>query len=94
MWDLVRRIIANGGDPNKQGEFYVNAFDQNPTFPSVYGNPGGVHGTSVFSPQTHTVIHRPVSYGQALGNGGAQVLATADTTGSGFQLTAAGKAAA
>jgi branched-chain amino acid transport system substrate-binding protein len=95
VWELVRRIIASGGDPTKQGDLYVNAFNQNPTFPSVYGFPGsgGAHGTSVLSLQTHTLIHRPVSYGQALSNGGALVLATADVTGTGFKLTPAGEAA-
>jgi branched-chain amino acid transport system substrate-binding protein len=94
VWELVRRIIAAGGDPTKQGDFYVNAFAENPNFPSVYGYPGsgGAHGTSVFSLETHTVIHRPVSYGQALAGGNALVLATADTTGTGFKLTPAGEA--
>jgi branched-chain amino acid transport system substrate-binding protein len=93
VWDLVRRIIASGGDPTKQGDSYVNAFAENPNFASVYGLPGsgGAHGTSVFSLQTHTVIHRPVSFGQALAGGNALVLATADTTGTGFKLTPAGQ---
>jgi branched-chain amino acid transport system substrate-binding protein len=96
VWELVRRIIAAGGDPTKQGDAYVNAFAENPNFPSVYGFPGsgGAHGESVFSLETHTVIHRPVSYGQALPGGNALVLATADTTGTGFKLTAAGQAQA
>jgi branched-chain amino acid transport system substrate-binding protein len=94
-WDLVRRIVAKGGDPTKQGDFYVNAFNENPNFASVYGYPGsgGAHGTSVFDLQTHTVVHRPVSYGQALAGGNALVLATADVTGTGFKLTPAGQAA-
>jgi branched-chain amino acid transport system substrate-binding protein len=91
-WDLARRIIAKGGDPTKQGTAYVSAFEDNPTFPSLYGK-GTNYGTDVFGEVTHSLKHRTESYGQALPGGGATIYATADITGADFKLTAAGKKA-
>jgi hypothetical protein len=95
VYELVRRIIANGQDPSKQGDAYVNAFAQSPSFPSVYSaTPGAPFGTSTFSPTGHQVINRPVAYGHGNPDGSGTVLANAIQTGAGFQLTAAGQAAA
>jgi branched-chain amino acid transport system substrate-binding protein len=93
VWNLVRRIIAAGGDPSKPGDAYVNAFAQNPSFPSVYSaTPGVPYGTSTFSKTGHQVINRPNSYGHGNPDGSGTVLATAIQTGQDFTLTAAGKA--
>jgi hypothetical protein len=92
VWELIRRVIAAGGDPTKQGALYVNAMNENGTLPSVYGGPGA-HGSMTFDLTTHALLHRPVAYGQALANGTGTIYASGDTTGAGFHLTAAGMAA-
>ena len=91
-WDLARRIIAKGGDRTKQGTAYVTAFEENPSFPRLYGK-GTNYGTDTFGEVSHSLKHRTESYGQALPGGGATIYATADITGKDFKLTAAGKKA-
>jgi ABC-type branched-subunit amino acid transport system substrate-binding protein len=90
IWDLVRRIIAKGGDPTKQGNLYVDALNENAVFSSVYGSPGAKYGSMTFDLSTHALKHRPIAYGQALADGTGTIYASADTTGSGFALTPAG----
>lgn len=92
VWDLIRRIIAKGGDPTKQGNAYVDAMNENPSFPSLYGGGTGAHGTDTFNLSTHTIEHRTIAYGQANADGTGTIYATGDITGSGFKLTAAGSA--
>jgi ABC-type branched-subunit amino acid transport system substrate-binding protein len=93
VWALVRRIIAKGGDPTKQGEAYVNAINEGGVFPSVYYGGTGKTGSLEFDLTTHALKHRPVAYGKALADGTGTVYAIADTTGAGFAFTPAGQAA-
>ena len=88
----MRRIIAKGGDPTKQGTAYVDAINESGLFPSVYGT-GVKTGSLTFDLTTHALKHRPVAYGQALANGTGEIYANADTTGEDFALTALGKTA-
>jgi branched-chain amino acid transport system substrate-binding protein len=76
---LILRIIASGGDPTTPGDAYVNAFNQNPTFPSVYGGDGGATGQLVFDRTTHILVKRAVAVAEATGASGSPiVLATGD----------------
>jgi len=78
-YDLIRRIIASGGDPTKPGDPYVSAFEQNPTFPSVYGGNGGATGQFVFDTTTHILVKRAVAVAEATGaSGSPTLLATGD----------------
>jgi hypothetical protein len=85
LWDLVRRVIATGGDPTKQGDHWITAFNQNPSFPSVYATSGS-HGTNVFSTETHTLTKRLMTVG-VYDQLTPKVLATFYTGGENFTLT-------
>lgn len=89
-WELIRRVIASGGDPTKSsnGAAFITALNSNPTFPSVYGNSGTV-GSSTFDAKTHTLSHGLMSFGKGGANNNPTILATADLTGADFKLTAA-----
>lgn len=54
VWDLVRRVLAEGGDP-KSGEALQNALIQNPVFHSVYGGDAENVGEMSFDPESHTI---------------------------------------
>lgn len=57
MWDLIRRVLATGGDPNS-GTDLENALKANPTFVSVYGGDAGTNGTLKLDLTTHSVSQR------------------------------------
>ena len=84
IWQLIREIVAKGGDPTKQGTAYTEAISATPTFASVYGSGTG-HGTKQLDPKTHSLLHAPMVYANAA-DGTPKVLATFDRTGSGFKL--------
>ncbi|MBL8127937.1 MAG: ABC transporter substrate-binding protein [Thermomicrobiales bacterium] len=54
VWDLVRRVLAEGGDP-KSGEALQNALVQNPVFHSVYGGDAENVGEMSFDTESHTI---------------------------------------
>ncbi|MEZ4562232.1 MAG: ABC transporter substrate-binding protein [Thermomicrobiales bacterium] len=54
VWDLVRRVLAEGGDP-KSGEALQNALIQNPVFRSVYGGDAENVGEMSFDTESHTI---------------------------------------
>ena len=57
VWDLIRRVIASGGDPN-DGEALQNALKANPTFMSVYGGSGDTVATYSLDPTSHSVASK------------------------------------
>jgi branched-chain amino acid transport system substrate-binding protein len=59
LWDLIRRVIANGGDP-ASGEQLQNALKANPTFASVYGGDENTAGTYTLDLKQHTPISIPL----------------------------------
>jgi branched-chain amino acid transport system substrate-binding protein len=54
VWDLVRRTIKSGGDPNS-GEDLQKALVQDPEFKSLYGGSKDSVGTMSFNPTDHTI---------------------------------------
>ena len=54
VWDLVRRVLAEGGDPNS-GEALQQALIQNPVFKSLYGGTADSVGVMTFDVEAHTV---------------------------------------
>lgn len=54
VWDLVRRVIADGGDPTS-GADLQEALIADPTFPSPYGGGKGEAGEITFDTERHTV---------------------------------------
>lgn len=57
MWDVVRRVIAEGGDIT-DGAALQDAFMANPTLPSVYGVADKGPGTMTLDLETHSVTAR------------------------------------
>lgn len=53
-WNLVREVIASGGDPNDPAQLQ-KALVANPTFPSLYGGDATKTGTMTFDTTSHTV---------------------------------------
>lgn len=60
MWDVMRRVLASGGDVN-DGLAMDKAFRDKLEFPSVYGGTATTAGTTTLSPQTHSVTSRPLT---------------------------------
>jgi branched-chain amino acid transport system substrate-binding protein len=58
FWELVKRVIAKGGDPNS-GEQLQAALLEKPQFLSVYGS-GSPAGEIVFDPDKHILTDRPM----------------------------------
>jgi branched-chain amino acid transport system substrate-binding protein len=54
MWELVRRVIASGGDP-KSGADLQKALMEDPEFKSLYGGGPNEVGTMQFNPKDHTI---------------------------------------
>jgi branched-chain amino acid transport system substrate-binding protein len=54
VWELIRRVIAKGGNPNSGSDLQA-ALKANPTFPSVYGGGKGKVGTMTFAATDHSV---------------------------------------
>jgi branched-chain amino acid transport system substrate-binding protein len=59
MWDLVRRVCADGGDINS-GPALDEALRANPTFASVYGGDEQTVGSKTLDLDTHSVTQRPM----------------------------------
>jgi hypothetical protein len=57
MWELMRRVIKDGGDV-KSGEALDNALRSNLTVVSVYGGDANTVGTYTLDPKTHSVSKR------------------------------------
>lgn len=85
LWQLMRGIVAKGGDPTKQGNEYVKALEANLTFPSVYGS-GAAHGTKELSASTHSLVRVPMVYCEVNAAGEVEVLATFNKGGGDFKL--------
>ncbi|MCW2599661.1 MAG: hypothetical protein JWM02_1490 [Frankiales bacterium] len=54
VWELVRRVIADGGDPTSTTALEA-ALEKNPKFKSLYGGSAGTTGEVVFNPSDHTI---------------------------------------
>lgn len=54
IWELIRRVKKNGGDP-KSGTDLENALKDNPEFKSVYGGGANTVGTMKFDLKDHTI---------------------------------------
>lgn len=59
MWDIVRRVCAEGGDINS-GAALDEAFRADPVLMSVYGGDAETVGTKELDLETHTVVQRPM----------------------------------
>jgi ABC-type branched-subunit amino acid transport system substrate-binding protein len=57
MWDLIRRVLAKGGDINSGVELQ-DALKENPVLASVYGGDDSAVGTFEMDPETHSVVRR------------------------------------
>ena len=57
MWDLIRRVLAKGGDINS-GVDLQNALKDKPELVSVYGGDETTAGTFSMDPTTHSVVRR------------------------------------
>jgi branched-chain amino acid transport system substrate-binding protein len=84
MWDIVRRVCAEGGDINS-GPALNEAFRANPTLQSVYGGQGRTPGTKTIDMETHTVIQRPMGVFEYR-NGEVTTHALFDMDAADFQL--------
>lgn len=58
VWELIRRVIAAGGDPTS-GEELQAALVANPVFKSVYGGDASATGEMSFDVEAHT-INKPM----------------------------------
>jgi len=54
IWELIRRVLATGGDPNSGADLQAALID-NPTFPSVYGGGKGEVGEMTFNLEDRTI---------------------------------------
>jgi branched-chain amino acid transport system substrate-binding protein len=84
VWDLIRRVLAKGGDVNS-GEALQKALVDNPSFKSVYGGDGAETGVLELDTTTHTAKKRPLGVYKANG-GKPQRVATFDLGGANFKL--------
>lgn len=84
LWELVRRVLADGGDPDKGSELRA-ALEADPVFPSVYGGDEQTVGTLELDPKTHGVASRPMGVYEYKG-GQVTPLATFNVGGSDFEL--------
>jgi branched-chain amino acid transport system substrate-binding protein len=57
MWDLIRRVLAKGGNINS-GVDLQNALKDKPELKSVYGGDATTVGTFAMDPTTHSVVRR------------------------------------
>lgn len=84
LWELVRRVVADGGDPDNGAELKA-ALEADPVFPSVYGGDEQTVGTLELDPKTHGVASRPMGVYEYKG-GEVTPLATFNVGGSDFEL--------
>ena len=83
VWDLVRRIIADGGDL-ESGEAYLKALEADPSFASVHGASGKA-GTLQLDTKTHIPSQRQMGVYQAHVDK-PQLVATFDVGGANFEV--------
>lgn len=74
LWDLVRRVKADGGDPGDPVALQ-EALIAKPEFQSVYGGTSSAPGMLALDAKTHSVSKRPMGVFQYAG-GGVTTLAT------------------
>jgi branched-chain amino acid transport system substrate-binding protein len=84
FWDLVRRVVADGGDPNDSAALKA-ALEATPVFASVYGGDDSAPGTLEIDLATHGVSSRPMGVYEYK-DGSVSTLATFDIAAAGFQL--------
>jgi branched-chain amino acid transport system substrate-binding protein len=82
-WELVKRVIAKGGDPNN-GEQLQAALLDKPEFLSVYGE-GSPAGALIFDPQKHILTERPMGVFE-IQDGAPKALAYGNIGGRDFKL--------
>jgi branched-chain amino acid transport system substrate-binding protein len=84
MWDLIRRVCAEGGDINS-GAALDAALQANPTLFSVYGGDESTVGTKTMDLESHSVTQRPMGLFR-YENGEVTPLAYFDLNGEDFQM--------
>lgn len=84
VWDLIRRVQAEGGDPN-DGALLKAALEKNPKFASVYGGDDATVGLLEIDLKTHGVSRRPMGVFEYKA-GKVTPLATYDVGGQDFRL--------
>ncbi|KQW47385.1 hypothetical protein ASC77_13025 [Nocardioides sp. Root1257] len=84
FWDLIRRVIADGGDPDDSSALKA-ALDANPVFASVYGGDSSGPGTLEIDPKTHGVASRNMGVYEYKG-GSVSTLATFNIGAADFQM--------
>jgi branched-chain amino acid transport system substrate-binding protein len=84
VWDLIRRVLAKGGDVNS-GEALQQALMDNPKFQSVYGGSGAELGVIALDINSHSVTERPLAVYKSNG-GKPKPVATFDLGGANFKL--------
>ncbi|MEZ5218634.1 MAG: hypothetical protein R2715_19080 [Ilumatobacteraceae bacterium] len=72
MWDVIRRVIASGGDINSGADLDA-AFQADLTAASVYGGDATTVGKYEIDPVSHTVIRRPMGIFERKGGSGHAV---------------------
>jgi branched-chain amino acid transport system substrate-binding protein len=63
MWDVIRRVVSAGGDP-KDGAQLDKAFQEKPSFASVYAGNADKAGMIECDLKTHSVKRRPMAIAQ------------------------------
>jgi branched-chain amino acid transport system substrate-binding protein len=84
VWDLIRRVLAKGGNVNS-GEELQKVLMDNPSFKSIYGGSGAELGVIELDTTTHTAKKRPLGVYKANGGKPKQV-ASFDLGGANFKL--------
>ena len=84
MWDVIRRVLAKGGDINS-GEELDAAFQEDLSAASVYGGDESTVGRYEIDPVTHSVIRRPMGVFERK-DGVVTPLAYFDINGDEFRL--------
>ena len=84
MWDVIRRVLAKGGDINS-GEELDAAFQEDLSAASVYGGDESTVGRYEIDPETHSVIRRPMGVFQRK-DGEVTPLAYFNINGDDFEL--------
>lgn len=65
VWELVRRVLASGGDPTDTTALQA-ALEDNPRFKSLYGGDESTTGEVEFNPSDHT-ISKPMAVFKVVG---------------------------
>lgn len=84
VWDLVRRVVADGGDPSDSSALKA-ALESDPVFASVYGGDDSGPGTLEIDLETHGVSSRPMGVFEYK-DGAVETLATYNIGGADFEL--------